>query len=95
MFIFHTGSTYCPVAYLEKFLLFAKLAVHNDGEAFVIPRLYKTKHGHTASKTARISYTSARELFNKNIQIIPQNVRLAQFGREEPRRPPLTACRID
>ena len=49
--IARTGSKYCPVAYLKKILQLAKLDGNNDGGAFVIPRLFKTKHGYTASKT--------------------------------------------
>ena len=75
VFIARTGSKYCPVAYLEKFLQLAKLDVNNDGGAFVIPRLFKTKHGYTASKTAGISYTSAGEIFNRNIQIVTEKNR--------------------
>ena len=79
MLIARTGSKYCPVAYLEKFLQLAKLDVNNDGAAFVIPRLFKTKHGYTASKTAGISYTSATELFNRNIQIVTEKERKYAF----------------
>ena len=71
VFIVHTGSKYCRVAYLEKFLQLAKLDVNNDGGAFVIPRLFKTKHGYTAG----ISHTSTRELFNRNIQIVTEKNR--------------------
>ena len=63
------------MAYLEKFLQLAKLDGNNDGGAFVIPRLFQTKHAYTASKTAGISCTSARELFNRNIHIVTEKNR--------------------
>ena len=65
--IAETGSQFCPVNHIKVFLEKAKLDIVKDKEAFLIPRLFKTKRGHTASKTKGISYTTIRELFHENI----------------------------
>ena len=65
--IAETGSQFCPVNHVKMFLEKAKLDIVKDEEAFLIPRLFRTKRGHTASKTKGVSYTTIRELFNENI----------------------------
>ena len=50
------------------FLQEVGLDAENDTEAFLIPRLQKTKKGHKASKTKGISYTRINEVFSDNIK---------------------------
>ena len=57
----------------QQFLTEANLDVERDKKAFLIPRLHHTKGGHRASKSKGISYTSMRELFNKNLEEVDEN----------------------
>ena len=68
VYIARTGSQYCPVAFVEKFLRDAKLDLRTNKESFLIPRIHKTKKGHIASKTKGISDTRIREIFMENIK---------------------------
>ena len=46
-----TSTKFCPVGHVRRFLEAEKLDQLIDKEAFLIPRLFKTKKGHNVSKT--------------------------------------------
>ena len=54
MYIYHSGTSYCPVT----------LTVW----VYLIPRLVSVANSHKAHKTTGISYTTAREAFARYIQ---------------------------
>ena len=58
VFIAATNTAYCSVNYVKMFLEATKLDKKSYPEAFLIPRLYKTKRGHSVSRTLGISYTT-------------------------------------
>ena len=72
VYIARTGTKYCPVSFTENFLKDAGFHIIQNEESFIIPRLFKTKKGHTACKTKGISYTTIRENFAENIRVIEQ-----------------------
>ena len=61
--IARTGTRYCPVGIVEKFLKRAGLDLKTDSSAHLIPRLISTKRGLKAHRTLGIGYTRAREVF--------------------------------
>ena len=65
-----TGTKFCPVGHVKKFLQEAKLDIHDNPEAYLIPKLHKTKRAHNASKTKGVSYTTIREHFSKNMDTV-------------------------
>ena len=67
VYIAKTGTKYCPVKHVLSFLQEAGLDKDVDTEAYLIPRLHKTKKGHRASKTKGISYTRINEVFHEHI----------------------------
>ncbi len=67
VYISATKSQYCPVRYVQTFLDNAKLSIMDTPEAFLLPRLFKTKKGHNASKTLGISYTTVHDNFKEKI----------------------------
>ena len=68
IYISKLNSKYCPVKLVKTFLELCKVNVTTDLETFLIPRLFKTKKGHTVSKTLGISYTRAREIFVERLK---------------------------
>ena len=64
--IARTGTRFCPVGQVEKFLTEAKLDIERNKDAYIVPRLHKTRKGHKASKTKGISKTTMSEIFQKN-----------------------------
>ena len=68
VYIAKTGTAYCPVTYTTHFLKAAGLSLTLHPDSYVIPRLFKTKKGHTACKLRGISYTTIRENFLENIK---------------------------
>ena len=71
-----TGTEYCPVTYVRNFFELAKLDRVDTPEAYVIPRMYKTKRGHVASKIKGISYTTIRDIFKERTRaLVPENTR--------------------
>ena len=71
--IARTGTSYCPVAFLERFLNLAELDVSKDGEAYLVPRLHKSKHGYKASTKYGISTDTIRSNFNGTITPFARN----------------------
>ena len=67
VFIARLESKYCPVCLLEDFLKVCNIDRLKNLDAFLVPRLFKTKEGHRAAKNAGISYTTAREVFAEKI----------------------------
>ena len=65
-----THTQFCPVEKVQQFLTEAKLCVQEEPEAFLVPKLHKTKKGHNASRTSGISYTTIRELFVEKMDTI-------------------------
>ena len=68
-----TFTQFCPVEKVKQFLTEAKLCVQEEPEAFLVPKLHKTKKGHKASKTSGISYTTIRELFVEKMDTIRED----------------------
>ena len=67
-----THTQFCPVEHVKSFLKDAKLDPQENPEAFLVPRLHKTKKSHNASKTKGVSYTSIREIFRDNLETIKE-----------------------
>ena len=54
-----TGTVLCPVAYLEKYFLWAKIA--NDSDCFMFSQITKTKTGYKLRETqSSLSYSILR-----------------------------------
>ena len=68
VFIARTRSKYCPVALTERFWKKAGIDPREDKEAFLIPKLKRTKNGQIAHKSHGISDTTAREQFAEFIK---------------------------
>ena len=69
VYIARTRSTYCPVTFVEEFLELAGLSL-TDTEAHLLPRIIKIQRGYKAHRTLGISYTTARELYQKHVRAI-------------------------
>ena len=63
--ISRTGSSACPVFWLQKYLSLSVL--QNNPENFLFCRMSKTKVGHKADGRKPISYTTAREDFTQRM----------------------------
>jgi len=74
VFISRLNSQYCPVAYVEKFLIQSGLDPKRDEESFLIPRLIKTKDGHRVMYNKGISYTSVRDTFKETLKSVVKSV---------------------
>ena len=61
--IARTGTRYCPVGMVEKYLQHADLDLRKNGEAHLICRLVAIKNGVKAHATRGIGYTRVREVF--------------------------------
>ena len=68
VFIAKTGTNYCPVWHVSEFFKNADFDLLRDVNAYLIPTLHKTKHGHNASKSRGISYTRAYEIFHAHLK---------------------------
>ena len=66
-----TGTNYCPVQWLVRYLKAAKTQENPD--AFIICRLFKTKAGHNAPGDKPISYSSAKGSFMEHLAKIVGN----------------------
>ena len=67
VFISVTESEYCPVTYVKLFLQTTDSDCELFPEAFLIPRLHKTKSGHSVSRTRGISYTTVYDIFKAKV----------------------------
>ena len=61
--IARTGTRYCPVGMVEKYLQHADLDLRKNGEAHLICRLVAIKNGVKAHAMRGIGYTRVREVF--------------------------------
>lgn len=61
VYLSKTGTVYCPVYFVKKYICLAKLDTNKDN--FLICRLYKTKQGHVGKGDQSISYSRIRENF--------------------------------
>jgi len=68
VFISRLKSQYCPVQLLERFVTACNVDKKLDKNFFLIPRLFNTKKGYSASKTQGIGYTRAREIFLEKLK---------------------------
>ena len=68
-----TSTEFCPVENVTNFLRLAKLDIVQDPEAYLVPRLHRTKKGHNASKTRGLSYTRIRETFMEKLDTIRES----------------------
>jgi integrase len=62
------SSKYCPVRHTEEFLIQAELVLDSDDDAHLLPRMLSTKRGLRAHKTLGISYSTARDVFNRYVR---------------------------
>ena len=60
--IARTGTNYCPVAMLERYMRLANISTTNLSENYLFRRLISTKNGQKLRDSANLSYTRAREL---------------------------------
>ena len=60
--IARTGTDYCPVAMLERYMCLANISVANLSDNYLFRRLISTKNGQKLRDSANLSYTRAREL---------------------------------
>ena len=74
IYISATGTNYCPVQWLVRYLKAAKTQENPD--AFIICRLFKTKEGHNAHGDKPISYSSARGSFMEHLAKIVGNTKI-------------------
>ena len=68
VYISRLESEVCPVACLQKYLVFSKL--EDELESYLICRLTKTKSGHKALRTHSICYSTVRDSFRKHLSDI-------------------------
>ena len=65
-------SKYCPVRFVQKYLRICGFQVDIHQNAFLLPRLVRTKASLYAHRTLGVSYTTAREIFTDRVkQIYP------------------------
>ena len=57
-----TGTEYCPVAMLERYMQLANISSSSPSENYIFRRLISTKNGQRLRDSANLSYTRAREL---------------------------------
>ena len=57
-----TGTDYCPVAMLERYMRLANISIANLSDNDLFRRLISTKNGQNLRDSANLSYTRAREL---------------------------------
>ena len=57
-----TGTDYCPVAMLERYMHVANISVASPTENYLFSQLISTKDGQKLHDSAILSYTRAREL---------------------------------
>lgn len=67
-----TGTGYCPVYWLRKYLHVANLTEKPEG--FVFCKLAKTKKGHNVNSSTPISYETARKSFLDHLKIVFNDV---------------------
>ena len=67
--IARTSTRYCPVTFTEEFMALAGITLA-DKQAHLLPRITKLRKGYVAHKTLGISYTTAREVFQKHVQAV-------------------------
>lgn len=65
IFISKTSTKYCPVAWLNKYILLANIG--HEPNSFIFCRLVKIKDGHKAIATQPISYSTALENMRKHL----------------------------
>ena len=66
VYISGTGTRYCPVFWLTKYLEQTKL--NKESDSFLICRFAKTSKGHNVHGSKQLSYTRAREIFMENMK---------------------------
>ena len=76
--ISRTGSEYCPVYWVEKYL--HETGLMGNGEAFLICRLAKTKKGHKAIGKYNLSDTTVRDIFKEHVAPICEQAELGSYG---------------
>ena len=78
LYISRTGTHYCTVTRLERYL--QKCRLTNNASAFIICRLAKTKMGHNAIGHRPISYTTMYDDFHKFIVPFCNSTRTLDYG---------------
>ena len=68
--IARTGTNYCPVAMLERYMCLANISVANLSDNYLFRRLISTKNGQKLRDSANLSYTRARELVLEMLESI-------------------------
>ena len=78
VYISRTGSPYCPVSWTEKYIKKTELAKSDDN--YLICRLNKTRSGHRADGRRKLSDTTVRELFAKDVLPICQETESGAYS---------------
>ena len=68
VYVSRLESKYCPVRHTENFLTKSGLSLDSDDDAHLLPRLMATKKGVLAHKNLGISYSTARDVFNRYVR---------------------------
>ena len=76
--IARTGSPYCPVYWTEKYI--NETDLKSDPDAYLICRLAKTKEGHRAIGKYRLSDTTIREYFGRDIKPICETLEEGSYS---------------